>query len=108
MLRSECVNKHTVFQIVILNNLKPITKHPNIKEINHGVDIINEDGLNMFEVRKNKTSGGGGGGGSRFKEWLTTIAREMYDKDVVKNLYSKRHEFDLIMIDSMFNEVNNN
>ncbi|TOF71959.1 hypothetical protein CGJ15_27720, partial [Vibrio parahaemolyticus] len=36
---------------------------------------------------------------------LPTLARELYKVPVVKDLYKRRKEFDVIVIDHLFNEV---
>ena len=83
--------------------LKPVTNHPNILEIQHGIETAQEEGNNMFEVRKNDKTGGF----SNFKKWLPQLA-EMYKDKVVADLFAKKDQFDVVMADSLFNEVNIN
>lgn len=85
---------------MILSALPPISKHPNVKEINHGIPTKNES-TNMFEIRKNDPTKGF----SFFQYILPKLAREMYDVPAVKELYDKRKEFDIFLIDELFNEV---
>ncbi|XP_018027156.1 UDP-glycosyltransferase UGT5 [Hyalella azteca] len=40
-----------------------------------------------------------------FNERLPLMARDIYDVPIVKNLYNRRKEFDVILLDSIFNEV---
>ena len=82
--------------------LKPTNRHSNIFEINHGITIFDEDKENMFEVRKNDPSGGF----SNFKIFLPKIAEELYKVPEVKNLYMKRDQFHVVLVDALFNEVN--
>lgn len=56
----------------------------------------------VFE--KGKSASGGLG---VFAITLPAMAREMYKVPSVKQLYEKRKEFDLIIVNHMFNEVSN-
>nr|XP_045604546.1 UDP-glycosyltransferase UGT5-like [Procambarus clarkii] len=87
-------------KIVMLTNHPKSTKHPNIHEVPHGLTHFREDNINMFDSRKDPT-----GGFQLFLDSLPPIARELYKVPVVKELYDKRKEFDLIIVNHMFNEV---
>ena len=78
---------------------KPGSKHANIKEIYHGVPPFDEETLDMFKERAT------GNVFEAFKLYLPKLAREMYEVPEVKELYEKKNEFDVVMIDSLFNEV---
>ncbi|XP_042887614.1 uncharacterized protein LOC122263301 [Penaeus japonicus] len=87
-------------KIVMLANHPPALKHPNVQEINHGLPYFREENLNMFETRENP-----GGAFAMFATALPAIARELYKVPKVKELYERRKDFDLIIINHMFNEV---
>ncbi|XP_064113058.1 UDP-glycosyltransferase UGT5-like [Macrobrachium nipponense] len=87
-------------QIVMLTNHNKPSKHPNIREINHGLDDFNTDNMNMFEERKKPA-----GAFQLFKTALPSLARKLYQLPEVKELFEKRKEFDLIVINHMFNEI---
>lgn len=89
------------FQIMMLTNHPKSSKHPNIHEVTHGLPYFREDGKNMFEVRKQSKMGGL----QLFVDSLPLIARDMYQVPEVKELYERRKEFDLIVVNHMFNEV---
>ena len=80
---------------------KPGSKHPNIKEINHGLKVMKGAEPNMFEARAS------GNVFSLFKEMLPMLARDLYKVPEISELYKRKHEFDVIMIDALFNEVKN-
>ncbi|XP_027223444.2 UDP-glycosyltransferase UGT5 [Penaeus vannamei] len=87
-------------KIVMLVNHPPALKHPNVLEINHGLPDFREENLNMFETRGNPAAAFG-----VFQKALPAIASKLYKVPKVKELYDKRKEFDLIVINHMFNEV---
>ena len=87
-------------QVVILSGLEnPASNHSNIREIYHGVEIFDEESLDMFEQRSTETVF------VAFKDYLPKLTREMYKVPEVQELYEKKNEFDVIMINSLFNEV---
>ncbi|KAG0700404.1 UDP-glucuronosyltransferase 2B19 [Chionoecetes opilio] len=87
-------------KIVMLTNLPPASKNPNIMEINHDLPYMGNATQNMFD--KGKKSGRCLGD---FKYMLPFIAKELYKVPAVKKLYDKRKEFDLIVVNHMLNEV---
>nr|XP_045609683.1 UDP-glucosyltransferase 2-like [Procambarus clarkii] len=87
-------------KIVMLTNEANLTKYPNIHEVTHGLRHFKHENRNMFEYLNNPIGGFGA-----FKYILPAIARELYNVPVVKELYEKRKEFDLIVVDHEFNEV---
>ena len=61
---------------------------------------FNEDNMDVFELAKDEAT--------FLKTMLrmfTLIAQNMYDDEVVQELYEKRNDFDLFIIDGLFNEV---
>ena len=83
------------------NNLK-------FTHLKHGLTDLPEledfdlDKINIFELGKDEKT--------FFQNMLnvqTIAARLMYDDPVVKELYNRREEFDLVIIDSMYNDVSN-
>ncbi|ROT73743.1 UDP-glucuronosyltransferase [Penaeus vannamei] len=87
-------------KIVMLVNHPPASKHPNVLEINHELPDFRVENLNMFETRGNTAAVFG-----LFQKALPAIASKLYKVPKVKELYDKRKEFDLIVINHMFNEV---
>ncbi|XP_037792841.1 uncharacterized protein LOC119588212 [Penaeus monodon] len=87
-------------KIVMLVNHPPASKHPNIQEINHELTDFREENMNMFETRENPAGAFG-----MFETALPAIARKLYKVPKVKELYDRRKEFDLIVINHMFNEL---
>nr|XP_053653641.1 UDP-glycosyltransferase UGT5-like isoform X1 [Cherax quadricarinatus] len=87
-------------KIVMLTNHPKSSKNPNIHEVTHGLPHYTEDKINMFDTRKDP-----GGIFQMFLNSLPLIARELYQVPVVKDLYQKRKDFDVIVIDQTFNEV---
>nr|XP_053653648.1 uncharacterized protein LOC128703119 [Cherax quadricarinatus] len=86
--------------IVMLINQPKSSKHPNIEDIPHDLPYFREDNINVFDKR-NKSSGIF----QVFETALPTLARELYEVPVVKDLYKRRKEFDVIVINQLFNEV---
>ncbi|XP_069180849.1 UDP-glucosyltransferase 2 [Procambarus clarkii] len=87
-------------KIVMLTNEAKLAKYPNIREVTHGLRHFKHEHRNMFEYLNDPIGGFGS-----FKYILPAIARELYKVPVVKELYEKRKEFDLIVVDHEFNEV---
>ncbi|XP_069959583.1 UDP-glycosyltransferase UGT5 [Cherax quadricarinatus] len=87
-------------KIVMLTNQPKSSKHPNIEDIPHDLPYFREEDFNVFHNRKNH---------SRpmqiFETVLPAVARELYKVPVVKDLYKRRKEFDVMLINQMFNEV---
>ena len=84
----------------MLSGLPPVSKHPNITEINHGLSYLDSSERNMFHERTQAR-----GIISTFQRILPLMAQEMYKVPSVKKLYEERKEFDLIVVNHMFNEV---
>ncbi|XP_076042097.1 uncharacterized protein LOC143025997 [Oratosquilla oratoria] len=87
-------------QITMLTNQAPSSKHPNIYEFTHGIRETDFDSLNYFEFQEES------------EQILVppafifeVLARKLYHIQEVKDIYNKRKEFDLIVIDSYINDV---
>ncbi|KAK8404012.1 hypothetical protein O3P69_000227 [Scylla paramamosain] len=83
-------------KIVILASLPPVSKHPNVTEINHGIP---KPYINLFVEGKSL------GGLLAMGNDISALARDLYQIPSVKQLYEKRKEFDLILVDNMMNEA---
>ena len=84
---------------MLSNNDEPVQRE-NFYEIYHQVPYFDEAKLNAFEIRKDNQSGF-----THFRTKLPLMARHFYQIPEVKQLYERRKEFDLVIIDHMFNEV---
>ncbi|XP_045595169.1 UDP-glycosyltransferase UGT5 isoform X2 [Procambarus clarkii] len=92
---------HRGHQVTMLTNHRKIEKHhPNIHEFTHGLPDYQHENISMFDFLKDPT-----GGLSKHVKIAPIIARELYKVSAVKDLYEKRKEFDLIIVDQLFNEV---
>ncbi|XP_076063030.1 UDP-glucosyltransferase 2-like isoform X2 [Oratosquilla oratoria] len=87
-------------EITMLSNLTPVTKHPKIYEIDHGLREFDTDNVDMFKTCKDPR-----GGLSLFFNTLPAFAKKFYNVPRVWELFERRKEFDLIVINHMFNEV---
>ncbi|XP_050729340.1 UDP-glycosyltransferase UGT5-like isoform X2 [Eriocheir sinensis] len=87
-------------KVVMLSGFQQSSENQNILEINHGVSAFSEATASMFSLRND-----GVGSLSLFENYLPTLARELYKVPKVKQLYGKRKDFDLIVVDSLFNEL---
>nr|XP_053653822.1 uncharacterized protein LOC128703245 [Cherax quadricarinatus] len=87
-------------KIVMLTNQPKSSKHPNIEDIPHDLSQFREEDINFFESRKNPS-----GVFQLFEIVLPTLVTELYKVPVVKDLYERRKEFDVIVIDQLFNEI---
>ncbi|XP_069165918.1 UDP-glycosyltransferase UGT5-like [Procambarus clarkii] len=83
-------------EVVMLTNHPKSSRHPNVHEVTHGLPYFKEKNMNMFDVRKDLT---------HLVKELPAIAREMYHVPAVKDLYRRRKEFDLMLIDFLFNDM---
>nr|XP_053653618.1 UDP-glycosyltransferase UGT5-like isoform X3 [Cherax quadricarinatus] len=87
-------------KIVMLTNQPKSSKHPNIEDNTHDLPYFKDENINFFENRKSPS-----GAFQLFETSLPTLARELYKIPLVKDLYERRKEFDVIVIDQLFNEV---
>ncbi|XP_069190590.1 UDP-glycosyltransferase UGT5 [Procambarus clarkii] len=87
-------------EVVMLTNHPKSSDNPSIHEVSHGLPYVKEDNMNVFDFR--------GGTLSIFRSmetYLLAFAKDLYKVPVVKELYEKRKEFDLIVVDQVVNEV---
>ena len=86
----------------MLSNDPPQDKNPAITYLQHTLPYFRHDEENIFESAK----------GNKMFDWFQTIfpliGRDFYQCEVVKKLWAKRDTFDVVIIDSFFNEVNIN
>lgn len=82
----------------MLTNIPIASKHPNITEVNHGLSYFENAKRNMFEVRKNENFDG-------LKKTILSFTKNLYKMQAVTELYERRKEFDLIVVNYKFNEV---
>ncbi|XP_068216665.1 uncharacterized protein [Palaemon carinicauda] len=75
-------------------------KNSNIQEIPHGLPHYPKAQINMFDEAK-RTSGIIGA----LKERMCKMARDIYQVPHVKELYRRRKEYDIIIIDHLFHET---
>lgn len=87
-------------QITMLSNHPPHDDNPNINYVVHGLKHFDESNMNMFEMAKDPQVMF-----DMFKTVLPKVARDLYTIPAVKELYDKRNQFDLMIIDQLFNEV---
>ncbi|CAL4070509.1 unnamed protein product [Meganyctiphanes norvegica] len=87
-------------KVVMLSNHPSTFKQSNITIINHGLTDFNIDEMNMFEARTNPSAGR-----KIFTTALPAIAEKLYHVPEVLDLYQRRKEFDLFIVNHMFNEV---
>ncbi|XP_063840610.1 UDP-glycosyltransferase UGT5-like isoform X2 [Scylla paramamosain] len=85
-------------KVVMITNHPKASTHPNIHEIHHG--LTHMELLNMFNKGKEMS-----GGLSSFDNFLPAMSWDLYKVPSVKQLYEKRKEFDLIIVNHMFNEI---
>lgn len=84
----------------MLANNPPASKHPNIEEFDHDLPDFKVEGMDLFATRADPS-----GVFNLFQKALPEIAKKLYKVPVVKELYDRRKEFDVVVIDHMFNEV---
>ncbi|XP_053630996.2 UDP-glycosyltransferase UGT5 isoform X1 [Cherax quadricarinatus] len=87
-------------KVVMLTSGTEISNHPNIKEIPY---------FNSYVISKNATSSlfnnTPGNIVKMMAEFLPMVAREVYLLPAVKEIYKRRKEFDLIVVNHRYNEV---
>ncbi|KAG7162654.1 2-hydroxyacylsphingosine 1-beta-galactosyltransferase-like 1 [Homarus americanus] len=87
-------------KVVMLINQPKSSTHPNIHEVAHGLPHRQHEKFNMFDMRKSS-----GGSTNALVRTLPPMARDMYQVPEVKELYERRKEFDVVMVDALFNEA---
>ncbi|XP_045118266.1 UDP-glycosyltransferase UGT5-like isoform X2 [Portunus trituberculatus] len=91
---------HRGHKIIMLTNQPSQSTHPNILEVHHGLTHMALAKRNMFHERKNSSTGF-----AVFPKILPAMARDLYKVPSVQDLYEKRKENDLLVVDHMFNEI---
>ncbi|XP_064112825.1 UDP-glycosyltransferase UGT5-like isoform X5 [Macrobrachium nipponense] len=76
-------------------------QNPNIREITHGLPHYPRATINMFNDAQTAF-----GVVLTFKDQLSKMARDIYQVPRVKELYRKRKEYDLIVLNHNYNEIN--
>ncbi|XP_076042878.1 UDP-glucosyltransferase 2-like isoform X2 [Oratosquilla oratoria] len=87
-------------KITMLTNQAPSSKHPNIYEFTHGMEETDFDSLNVFKFLIQP--------GASFVPpafIFEALGRNLYQLQEVKDIYNKRKEFDVIVIDCYMNDV---
>ena len=74
--------------------------HPKIKHYRHSLREFDFDSLNMFEIGRDPTVMF-----KFFERTFPVLAAKIYDDPIVKDLYARRKEFDLIVVNWLFNNV---
>jgi len=87
-------------KITMLSNDPPQDKNPAITYLQHTLPYWRHEEDNIFESLKDPTAMF-----DKFKITFPLIGRDFYQCEVVKKLWAKRDTFDVVIIDSMFNEV---
>ena len=75
-------------------------ENPKITHFLHGVNDFNSEDIDMFEfvLHKEKMKG-------TLAQIFVNVSSKMYEDPVIKMLYEKRKEFDLIIMNDKFNNV---
>lgn len=94
------LTQHFHEQVVVLSSFQQLSKNPNISEISLKLPTASDGILPMFEKRRD-----GIAGLTVMETILPAMAKEFYKIPTVKELYEKRKNFDLIVINQLFNEV---
>lgn len=85
-------------KVTMVSNLPPPDDNPSITYINHGLTSFSVD--NMFDVRDDPSKMM-----AAMLKGIPEMTHEFYDVPVIKDLYAKRHEFDLVVFDIIYKEV---
>ena len=75
-------------------------ENPKITHFLHGVNDFDSEDTDMFEVALHKEKMM-----SLFTQIFNNVSSKMYEDPVIKMMYEKRKEFDLIVMNHMFNNV---
>nr|XP_045608557.1 UDP-glycosyltransferase UGT5-like [Procambarus clarkii] len=87
-------------KVVMLTNQPPTATHENITEVYHGLPNILQYGANMFSRRSSATAFV-----NKFGESVVEMSRSIYQVPAVMDLYSRRKEFHLIIINMLYCEL---
>ena len=93
-------------QVTMLSD-QPLKKpNPKITYLKHGIldrpefENYREENFNIFEVFKNEKAMY-----AAQQRYLLNVAKIIYDDPIVDSLYRRLDEFDLLIFDSLYNEV---
>ena len=86
--------------MTILSNHPPHDANPRITYLTHGLTHIDTGTMNAFSDMRDPLKML-----TTFNAVLPVVAKELYEVPAVWDLYQKRDEFDVFIIDQMFNEV---
>ncbi|CAL4087134.1 unnamed protein product, partial [Meganyctiphanes norvegica] len=91
-------------KITLLAMDEPVTNHPNIVELMHvsREEVMGSEefkGHTMFDYRTNPS-----GPLASVKKMIDITAQKLYNFPHIKELYARKNEFDLVVIDQKFNE----
>lgn len=88
-------------KVEILSSLSPFTTSRNITQYNTGLYGTEFNvGISMFVLRNDPYREL-----AFFEEKLVPLAKELYTVSIVKDLYNRRKEYDLFIVDHMLNEM---
>ena len=74
--------------------------NPKIKHFRHGIEDFDSENMDMFEISLHPEKMY-----EQFEAMFVNISRKMFEEPVVKILYANRKNFDLIVMNHMFNNV---
>ncbi|XP_018018965.1 UDP-glycosyltransferase UGT5 isoform X2 [Hyalella azteca] len=87
-------------QVTMVSNSPLTEERPGLTHFENPLPHFKMDTINTFEMMDNMEEMF-----KLFNERLPLIAREIYDVPVIRDLYQRRKEFDLVILSSLFNEV---
>lgn len=87
-------------KVTMLSNHPTADKYPNIRYVEHGLEHFREENMDVFEMAVDPTDMF-----EHFETIFPKIAKDLYSVPEVKELYDKRKEFDVFIIDHLFNEA---
>ncbi|XP_076063299.1 UDP-glucosyltransferase 2-like [Oratosquilla oratoria] len=86
-------------KVTMLTNHPPMSRHPNIQEVTHGLEEGNEKKWDFFLIRKDPKIF------FQFGHTLAAMTRKLYEVPAIRGLYDRRHTFDLIIVESYFSDM---
>ncbi|XP_076049303.1 uncharacterized protein LOC143029976 [Oratosquilla oratoria] len=87
-------------EVTMIKNTDMKSRHPRIHEIRHNLEYVNPSSVD-FSQNWGKIDAAF----QFFDECLPRLARDLYKVPKVMQIYKRRHEFDVVIIDQMFNEM---
>lgn len=89
-----------VFQVTMLTGHEVSSPRKNIIALTHGLKYAHTEHINMFELGRNNFEFV-----KLFSRTLADMSRDLYQTPVVSELYRRKDEFDVVIIDFFWNEV---